>query len=207
MSTASATCSTVCVAVDVNFFRSPWVRSKTAHFGGNSYAAAFPFLVQTFRPAVIRNVLFWDDYILSTIRSEIYLTYIKNFCPDFRWSVTAFLHCPHIFPSVFASMPKQSRKSFLYPEAGRPSSPTIVLPHTAHFSAARFPCIVKLTMRNEHEKYNLNFPRHFDYRNPTLFVQRLHAWALKMPSGKEESGRCGEVGVLGGQGCNLTNSL
>ena len=28
-----------------------------------------------------------------------------------------------------------------------------------------------------------------------------------MPSGKEESGRCGEVGVLGGQGCNLTNSL
>ena len=25
--------------------------------------------------------------------------------------------------------------------------------------------------------------------------------------GKEESGRCGEVGVLGGKGCNLTNSL
>ena len=37
MSTASATRSTVCVAVDVNFFRSRWVRSKTAHFRGNSF--------------------------------------------------------------------------------------------------------------------------------------------------------------------------
>ena len=29
---------------------------------------------------------------------------------------------------------------------------------------------------------NLNFPRHFAYRNHTLFVQRLHACARKMPS-------------------------
>ena len=198
MSTASATRSTVCVAVDVNFFRSPWVRSKTAHFGGNSFLRGGLSLPRANFPTscnqkcfILRRLHFKYDTIWN-------LSYLhKNFCPDFRWSVTAFLHCPHIFPSVFASMPKQGRKSFLYPEAGRPSSPTIVLPHTAHFSAARFPCIVKLTMRNEHEKYNLNFPRHFDYRNPTLFVQRLHAWALKMPSSKEESGRCGEVGVLG----------
>ena len=115
MSTASATRSTVCVAVDVNFFRSPWVRSKTAHFGGNSFLrGGLPLPRANFPNSCNQKCfIFWDDYILSTIRSEIHRTYIKNFCPDFRWSVTAFLHCPNIFPSVFASMPKQGRKSFL----------------------------------------------------------------------------------------------
>ena len=38
MSTASTTRSTVCVGVDVNFFRSPWVKIQNGtFFGGNSF--------------------------------------------------------------------------------------------------------------------------------------------------------------------------
>ena len=78
--------------------------------------------------------------------------------------------------------PKASFKICLTAPYGRPSCLLTSLLHTTHFFHSEINFYRKTQEDKQHEKYNLNLPRHSYSGDHTLFVQRSHASSRKMPS-------------------------